>query len=97
MSQGRLAEAYTNREYYECQLREMEKLRQNLMIYDKLLENQVSGLTKGGRVQERKGKLDESEAHDESQEDNPSSDGSFDQLKSEIMRKIADYIQSNLR
>ena len=44
MSEGRLAEAYTNREYYENQLREMNKLRENLNIYDNLLVGQTSRL-----------------------------------------------------
>jgi hypothetical protein len=42
---GRFAEAYTNREHYEAQLREMNKLRQNLTIYDQLLEAQIGGYT----------------------------------------------------
>jgi len=41
---GRYAEAYTNREFYEGELREMNKLRQNLNIYDNLLEGQTSKL-----------------------------------------------------
>ena len=48
MSEGRYAEAYTNREHYENQLREMNKLRQNLNIYDNLLVGQTSRLTQPG-------------------------------------------------
>lgn len=46
---GRLAEAYTNLEHYECQLREMDKLRQNLTIYDNLLEGESSKLSRSTR------------------------------------------------
>lgn len=48
---GRYAEAYTNREFYEGELREMNKLRQNLNIYDNLLEGQTSKLMQSSKPQ----------------------------------------------
>lgn len=80
---GRLAEAYTNREYYECQLREMDKLRQNLTIYDNLLENQVSGLGMQKKAALEGEEIDESEAQVEGNEDGMSN---FDHLKTGVVR-----------
>ena len=45
LDQERYAEAYTNLEYYEDQLREMDKLKQNLSVYENLLLSETQQLT----------------------------------------------------
>ncbi|CDW87924.1 protein kinase domain containing protein [Stylonychia lemnae] len=46
IEEERFAETYTNLEYYEDQIRQMEKLKQNMSIYDNLLENETEKLGK---------------------------------------------------
>eukprot|EP00347_Sterkiella_histriomuscorum_P016668 403352312 len=46
MEEERYAETYTNLEYYEDQLRQMDKLKQNMSIYENLLENESDKLNK---------------------------------------------------
>ena len=38
IEEERFAEAYTNLDYYGDQIRQMDKLKQNLTIYENLLE-----------------------------------------------------------